>query len=288
MSNCANIINRLFREVCILKELNAKIYLMTDILELNQDIFLGLDELAYLVPDNASTFSLGGIPVSVSINGGAPTASLLLKNIPTNLDAIVTSTKGLAAYGVKTGTGFFDFTKTLPINVLQVDPAILKTIPQDVVVAALKACATSTDTNTLYKSAYEALLSFLSSYGIKNISVAQAACIYQFFINIPKEVTTLDLEVHADNAEEVNFETQAENAESGEGNLEAIDANAPFEPFAPFEPAGPFEPSDIKAPAIYVRQIQDSTTSESISNNEAIELKLRALLEATETSEQTE
>jgi hypothetical protein len=209
----------------------------------------------------------------------------LLKNIPTNLDAIVTSTKGLAAYGIKTGTGFFEFTKTLPINVLQVDPAILKTIPQDVVVAALKACATSTDTNTLYKSAYEALLSFLSSYGIKNISVAQAACIYQFFINIPKEVSALDLEVHADNAEEVNFETQAENAESGEGNLKAIDANAPFEPF---EPAGPFEPSDIKAPAIYVRQIQDSTTSESISNNEAIELKLRALLEATETSEQTE
>jgi hypothetical protein len=80
----------------------------------------------------------------------------------------------------------------------------------------------------------------------------------------------------------------------------------PFEPFEPFEPVRDIFESDRnikvekvkidkpveKAPEIIVRHIEDSATTTTSSttessSNDAIEAKLRALLEATETSEVT-
>ena len=54
MSNCANIINRLTREVCNLQIDLAKFDCMRGVLELNQDILQRLNETAYLVPNDSA------------------------------------------------------------------------------------------------------------------------------------------------------------------------------------------------------------------------------------------
>jgi len=279
MSNCANLINRLFSEVCFLKEREAKTTFMLDLLQINQAIFQRLDTTVYIVPSNASTATVIGLPVSVQANyvtkdeKAAATVPSLITLGSISPDCIVYSTKNLFQYGVRTETGFFDFTKTVPITVLDVNVEILNNVDSAAVYAALKACVDTTSTSTLSCAAYDALVAFLARYGVKSVNVFQAACIYKnledIVLNNAEATRSLGL---------AQVEDKQETADATEEVVEAAQ---------PFEPAQPSEPSDLIS-NVYVRQLQDTTLSESVSNNESIELKLKALLEATETTEQTE
>jgi len=285
MSNCANIINRLFSEVCFLKEREAKTYLMLDILQINQAIYQHLDTTVYIVPETPSTIYVCGIPVTVQQGSSTYKALVVLDKNQRGIgtDCIVYSTKNLEGYGDRTGTGFFDFTKTVPIDVIKVDISILNKVDQAQVISALRNCADTKSTSTLTCQAYDALSTFLYKYGVRNISVYQAACIYQQLAS--KSVETSGLSPLA-----LSAEVESSAVESGNSSGDAVavpSADGVVESNHPFEPHAPYEPSDIVS-NVYVRQLQDSSISESFSNNDSIELKLKALLEATETSEQTE
>lgn len=280
MSNCANIINRLFSEVCTLKEREAKAGFMLDILQVNQSIFQHLDTTVYLVKETTQTIYVCGIPVTVQPTSGSSYKALVVlnKNQPgVGPDCVIYSTKVLEGYGERSATGLFDFTKTVPLEVVNVDINILNSVDQAQVVAALRACADTTSTATVSCEAYDALVSFLYKYGIRSVSAFQAACIYKNLASTaPASVESRGIESSGSS----DF-AHSSNEVSGEA-LGGVTESA-----QPFEPHAPFEPSDLVS-NVYVRQLQDSTISESLSNNDSIELKLKALLEATETSEQTD
>lgn len=292
MSNCANIINRLFSEVCTLKERETKAGLMLDILQVNQSIFQHLDTTVYLVKETTQTIYVCGIPVTVQPTSGSSYKALVVlnKNQPgVGPDCIIYSTKNLEGYGERTGTGLFDFTKTVPLEVVNVDINILNSVDQAQVVAALRACADTTSTATVTCDAYDALVSFLYKYGIRSVSAFQAACIYK---NLASNVTA-SLESHSFEGSSGSGSHSATLSGTSSGAVHAGEEvsgdalGAVADSAQPFEPHAPFEPSDLVS-NVYVRQLQDSTISESLSNNDSIELKLKALLEATETSEQTD
>lgn len=282
MSNCANIINRLFSEVCTLKEREAKAGFMLDILQVNQSIFQHLDTTVYLVKETTQTIYVCGIPVTVQPPSGSSYRALVVlnKNQPgVGPDCIIYSTKNLEGYGERTGTGLFDFTKTVPLEVVNVDINILNNVDQAQVVAALRACADTTSTATVSCEAYDALVAFLYKYGIRSVSAFQAACIYK---NL---ATTAPASAESRAIESSGLSSSGAVHSGEEVSGDALGGIA--ESNHPFEPHAPFEPSDLVS-NVYVRQLQDSTISESLSNNDSIELKLKALLEATETSEQTD
>lgn len=283
MSNCANIINRLFSEVCFLKEREAKVALMLDILQINQAIFQRLDTTVYIIREDPSTINVCGIPVKISVNGGAPYNALVVLS-KLRSDCIVSNANVLEGYGARTATGFFEFTSVVPLTVFNANPEILNEVDQSEVIAALKACAATTTKSTVTCAAYDALLSYLAKYGIRTLTANQAACIYEKLQSLlsSRGVSAVAEERSlGDYGVDVSAEIGAEVA--AEIEAEAVGA----EPNQPFEPAQPYEPSDLIS-NVYVRQLQDSTISDSVSNNESIELKLKALLEATETSEQTD
>ena len=163
MSNCANLINRLFSEVCLLKEREAKAGYMLDILQINQSIFLDLDTTIYIYPANAtpSAASLNvpaipGIPVTLNITSYNVTenkcSNVIANSIITlrkisDATSIVYTTKCLGAYGERNCAGFFCFCKTPSIYVLNIDPAILNEVDSDKVFAALSHCAKDFDCN---------------------------------------------------------------------------------------------------------------------------------------------
>lgn len=251
MSNCANVINLLFSQVCSLREREAKAGLMLDILQIGQAIIEGLDTTVYVIPNDSSTSKIPGLPLEVTVTtNGSPTtynALLVLSRLSSN--CIVYSTKTLASYGTRDDTGLFKFTSTVPITVEDFDPAILELADQQLVYAALAHCANTTSGSaTVTCEDYDALLSFLYNYGVRNLNVFQATCIYIYI------------------RDHVN--------------------PSPYEPFAPYEPAVFLAESSDSTPSVFVRQLQDTTISESVSNNESIEAKLKALLEATETTTQ--
>lgn len=248
MSNCANIINRLTREVCNLQIELAKFDCMRGVLELNQDIFQHLSETAYLVPNDSAHSSHCGIPVTVSktYQGSTSTYSALLVAKTTDGKAILVSTSGLYNYTERQCTGFVCFTKNLPVCVECIDVKVLETLDSVAVAKILQDCASTTCHGTLTLEEYNILLAFLYPYGVKSIGIHQAACFYKSAMRLN---------------------------------------NIPDHSAEPNEPNAPYEPSDIPL-ELNVRHVQDdhsTTTSNVTLTNDAIEAKLKALLEATET-----
>lgn len=251
MSNCANIINRLTREVCNLQIELAKFDCMRGVLELNQDIFKRLNETAYLVPNDSAHSSHCGIPVTVkkTYNGTQTTYQALLVAKTTDGTAILVSTSNLYNYTERQCTGFVCFTSTLPVCVEKIDVKVLETLDSASVAKILQECTLTTCHGTLTLEEYNILLSFLYPYGIRTIGIHQAACFYK---------SAMRLNHH---------ETPS------------------AEPNEPNEPNEPSEPSDISL-QLNVRHIDsDNTTfaSNVTLTNDAIEAKLKALLESTET-----
>jgi hypothetical protein len=250
MSNCANIINRLTREVCNLQIELAKFDCMRGVLELNQDILQRKDEIAYLVPNDSAHSSHCGIPVTVkkTYDGSTSTYSALLVAKTTDGKAILVNTSNLYNYTERNCTGFVCFTKDLPVCVEKINVSILEKLDSSDVVKILQECAATTCHGTLTLEEYNLLSAFLYPYGVKTIGIHQAACFYKSAMRLKN-----------------NDDNQVSNE--------------------PNEPNEPFEPSDIPV-EINVRYVEDNSDS-SFSNitltNDAIEAKLKALLEATET-----
>ena len=248
MSNCANIINRLTREVCNLQIDLAKFDCMRGVLELNQDILQRLNETAYLVPNDSVHSSHCGIPVTVSktYNGSTTTYEALLVAKTTDGKAILVSTSNLYNYTERQCTGFVCFTSNLPVCVEKIDVKVLETLDSAAVAKILQDCSTTTCHGTLTLEEYNILLAFLYPYGVRSIGIHQSACFYKSAMRLNK---------HQDESAEPN------------------------------EPNEPNEPSDIPL-ELNVRHVQDENST-SVSNvtltNDAIEAKLKALLESTET-----
>jgi hypothetical protein len=361
MSSCANIVNRLQSDVCLLKENWSYIELMAAILKMDQAIFLQSPLLVYLVPSTPNGI---GIPLTIESSSSSSltttTYSGLIVLDPTGSEnCVVFTTETLINFGQRTSTGFFEMTDTLPIIVVNADPSILPTLSYSNVVSALQSCASANDNHTVSCEAFEALNVFLrKNFGIKNLSPSIAACFYDYFnqtVNrvvepvVEKEEPVVYLPVNetsrvktevsvilptptVNETSRVNTEisvvlptpTVNETSTVQESVRErtlltdlyetCAERAFPFEPFEPFEPLRDIFESDreIKvekvktnkpveqvktnkpveqAPEIIVRHIEDSmttTTTDSTtesSSNDAIEAKLRALLEATETSE---
>jgi len=323
MSNCANIVNRLSSDVCLIKENWSCIELMATILKIDQAIFLQSPLLVYLVPSTQN-----GIGVPLTIESSSPSAlttttySGLIVLDPTGSDdCVVFTTQTLINFGQRTSTGLFEMTDTLPIVVIDADPSILPTLSYSQVVEALQSCASANDNHTVNCQAFDDLSAFLrKNFGIKNITPTVAACFYEYFnenVNrvikpvVEKEEPVVYLPVNEPSISVVLPTTVNEVSKVKTEVSDVLPATVveptkertlineerayPFEPFEPFEPLIALFESDRdikveKVPEPVVRHIEDSatTTTTSItesSSNDAIEAKLRALLEATETSE---
>ena len=348
MSSCANIVNRLQSDVCLLKDNWSYIELMASILKIDQAIFLQSPLLIYLVPTTPN-----GMGVPLTIEASSPseltttTYSGLIVTDPSGSDnCVVFTTETLLNFGQRTSTGLFEMTDTLPIVIINADPSILLTLSYNDVVSALQSCASATDNHTVSCQAFDALNIFLrKNFGIKNLTPSVAACFYDYFNQnanrvikqvIEKEEPVVYLPVDRTTEKEeisvvlpsVSDITSSDKEESSivlpsvsditssvsepepvrerELNIDLYETCAerayPFEPFEPFEPLREIYELDRSkvmtnkpiehVHEIVVRHIEDSatTTTTSItesSSNDAIEAKLRALLEATETSEVT-
>ena len=326
MSSCANIVNRLQSDVCLLKDNWSYIELMAAILKIDQAIFLQSNLLVYLVPTTPN-----GMGVPLTIESSSPssltttTYSGLIVLDPTgSQNCVVFTTETLLNFGQRTSTGFFEMTETLPIVVIDADPSILSTLTYSDVVAALQSCASSNDNHTVSCEAYNALVVFLKkNYGVRNLTPSVAACFYDYFNQntsrvvepvVEKEEPVVYLPVDEKSKTEVYVVLPPVDEKSKtevyvvlppvEDSVKepiivdlyevCADRAYPFEPFEPFAPS----PLEVRSVHEYikvdkdhpiVRHIEDSaTTTNSItesSSNDAIEAKLRALLEATETSE---
>ena len=184
MSSCANIVNRLQSDVCLLKENWSYIELMAAILKIDQAIFLQSPLLVYLVPTTPN-----GIGIPLTIESSAPssltttTYSGLIVLDPTGSEnCVVFTTETFLNFGQRTSTGFFEMTDTLPIVVINANPSILSTLTYNNVVSALQSCAGSNDNHTVSCEAFEALNIFLKkNFGIKNLTPSVAACFYDYF-----------------------------------------------------------------------------------------------------------
>ena len=339
MSSCANIVNRLQSDVCLIKENWSYIELMASILKIDQAIFLQSPLLVYLVPTTQN-----GIGVPLTIESSSPssltttTYSGLIVLDPTGSEnCVVFTTETFLNFGQRTSTGFFEMTDTLPIVVINADPSILPTLTYNDVVAALQSCASSNDNHTVSCQAFDALNVFLrKNFGIKNLTPTVAACFYDYFnenlnksivepivekeepvVYLPDDSTKVKTEVSVVlpsvsdiTSSDKETTSQPEPVKERTLNIDlyetCVERAYPFEPFEPFEPLIELLESDRnikvekvktdkpveKAPEIIVRHIEDSATTTTSSttessSNDAIEAKLRALLEATETSEVT-
>ena len=184
MSSCANIVNRLQSDVCLLKENWSYIELMAAILKIDQAIFLQSPLLVYLVPTSPNGM---GVPLTIESSSlsslTTTTYSGLIVLDPTgSQNCVVFTTETLLNFGQRTPTGFFEMTETLPIVVIDADPSILSTLSYSDVVSALQSCAGSSDNHTVNCEAYNALLVFLKkNYGVRNLTPSVAACFYNYF-----------------------------------------------------------------------------------------------------------
>jgi len=251
MSNCANIINRLTREVCNIKEELDKSECGRDISELNQSIFRRSDSVAYLVSEKDHKMDCG-IPVKVKRTEKCcdRVYDALLVTETTDKDAVLINTKDLHCYGERHCTGFFCFCRTLPVCVEHVDFSVLDNVDNSLLLAALQYCANTECKGTITLEAYNVLLNVLASVGIRTLAPNQAACVYKYLMR--------------NNTHEEQKDDEC------------------AEPAEPNEPAAPAEPSDLM-PDILVKHIADtSTVTDNTTSNEHIEAKLKALLEATD------
>ncbi len=184
MSSCANIVNRLQSDVCLLKENWSYIELMAAILKIDQAIFLQSPLLVYLVPS-----TLNGIGIPITIESYSPSAlttttysGLIVLDQTGSENCVVFTTQTLINFGQRTSTGFFEMTDNLPIVVIDADPCILSTLSYNDVVSALQSCASANDNHTVSCGAFDALNIFLKkNFGIKNLTPSTAACFYDYF-----------------------------------------------------------------------------------------------------------
>jgi hypothetical protein len=335
MSSCANIVNRLQSDVCLIKDNWSYIELMASILKIDQAIFLQSPLLVYLVPTTPN-----GMGVPLTIEASSPSelttttySGLIVTDPSGSEDCVVFTTETLLNFGQRTSTGLFEMTDTLPIVIINADPSILLTLSYSDVVSALQSCASATDNHTVSCQAFDALNIFLrKNFGIKNLTPSVAACFYDYFnqnanrvvkpvvekeepvVYLPVDNTTTKEEISVILPSVSDFTSSVSEPEPvvRERTLlvdlyeTCAERAYPFEPFEPFEPVRDIFESDRaikvekvrmakpveKVTEIVVRHIEDSatTTTDSTtesSSNDAIEAKLRALLEATETSEVT-
>jgi hypothetical protein len=328
MSSCANIVNRIQSDVCLLKENWSYIELMAAILKIDQAIFLQSPLLVYLVPATPN-----GIGVPLTIESSSPSelttttySGLIVLDPYGSENCVVFTTQTLINFGERTSTGFFEMTDTLPIVVIDADPSILPTLSYSEVVAALQSCASSNDNHTVSCEAFEALNIFLKkNFGIKNLTPSVAACFYDYFnqntnrviepvVEKEEPVVYLPVDDTSKVKTEVSVVLQTPTTTTTTDTISSVEEPVkertvlpdlfetfeerafPFEPFEPFEPPGVINGQDrtIKIEKVHepviVRHIEDSATTTTSSttessSNDAIEAKLRALLEATETSE---
>lgn len=355
MSSCANIVNRLQSDVCLLKENWSYIELMAAILKIDQAIFLQSPLLVYLIPTTPN-----GMGVPLTIEASSPSdlttttySGLIVLDPSGSENCVVFTTETLLNFGQRTSTGFFEMTETLPIIVIDANPSILSTLTYNDVVSALQSCATSNDNHTVSCQAFDALNSFLKkNFGIKNLTPSVAACFYDYFnqnlnrtiepivekeepvVYLPvddstkvktdgsvvlpsvSDITSSDKSESISGLHSISDITSSDKDSVSEQSKErtllvdlyetCAERNFPFEPFEPFEPVRDildydrnikvekvktYKPEE-NANEIIVRHIEDSATTTTTSttessSNDAIEAKLRALLEATETSEVT-
>ena len=184
MSSCANIVNRLQSDVCLLKENWSYIELMEAILKIDQAIFLQSPLLVYLVPTTPN-----GMGIPLTIEASSPStlttttySGLIVLDPAGSENCVVFTTETLLNFGQRTPTGFFEMTETLPIVVIYADPSILSTLSYSDVVSALQSCAGARDNHTVNCEAYNALVVFLKkNYGIRNLTPSVAACFYDYF-----------------------------------------------------------------------------------------------------------
>ena len=335
MSSCANIVNRLQSDVCLIKDNWSYIELMASILKIDQAIFLQSPLLVYLVPTTPN-----GMGVPLTIEASSPSelttttySGLIVTDPSGSENCVVFTTETLLNFGQRTSTGLFEMTDTLPIVIINADPSILLTLSYSDVVSALQSCALANDNHTVSCQAFDALNIFLrKNFGIKNLTPSIAACFYDYFnqntnsvvkpvvekeepvVYLPVDNTTTKEEISVILPSVRDFTSSVSEPEPvvKERTLlvdlyeTCAERAYPFEPFEPFEPVRDIFESDRaikvekvrmakpveKVPEIVVRHIEDSatTTTDSTtesSSNDAIEAKLRALLEATETSEVT-
>jgi hypothetical protein len=257
MSNCANIINRLTRELCNLQIELAKFDCMRGVLELNQDIYQHLSEIAYLVPDDSTHSSHCGIPVTVrkTYDGSVTTSAFLLVAKTTDGKAILVNTSNLHNYTERQCTGLVCFTNTLPVCVEKVNVKVLDTLDSAAVSKILQECASTTCCGTITLEEYNLLLAFLYPYGVRTIGIHQAACFYKSAMRLHNN----------DN-----------------NDIDHNDQNYPYEPNEPYEPG---EPSEIPI-TLDIKYVYNENNYSGLNNslkNESIENKLKALLEATDT-----
>jgi len=349
MSSCANIVNRLQSDVCLIKENWSYIELMAAILKIDQAIFLQSPLLVYLVPTTPN-----GMGVPLTIEASSPSelstttySGLIVLDPSESQNCVVFTTETLLNFGQRTSTGFFEMTETLPIVVIPADPNILSTLSYNDVVAALQSCALANDNHTVNCKAFEALNVFLrKNFGIKNLTPSVAACLYDYFNNKPTKVVepvvnneepvvylpvndgtssnTDSSKVKSDVSVVLSSDNDSSKVKSEDSTVSLTisntdttshqtpakevsflndlyetceDRNFPFEPFEPYDPIREVSESNrtIKVEKVQepiIRHIEDSATTTTSSttessSNDAIEAKLRALLEATETSEVT-
>jgi len=184
MSSCANIVNRLQSDVCLLKENWNSIDMIVDILQINQEIFLESPFLVYLIPTNPNGI---GIPVTIESENASSltttTYSGLIVLDPTgSQNCVVFTTETLLSFGRRTSGGFFEMLNTLPIVVVNANPSILPNLTYSEVIAALDSCSGSNDNHTVNCVAYNALLVFLKkNFGVRNLTPSVAACFYDYF-----------------------------------------------------------------------------------------------------------
>ena len=199
MSSCANIVNRLQSDVCLIKENWSYIDYSALILKMNQGIFFSSPLLVYIIPNDKP--SVIGIPLNVEVSSESSltttTYSALLVTDRfghesadvLEYDSIVFTTETLINFGQRTSSGFFEITDTVPIVVIDADPRILPTLSSSEVVAALRSCAGSSDNHTVTWGPYDALHMFLfKNYGVKNLPPSVAACFYDYFNNNTRKV----------------------------------------------------------------------------------------------------
>jgi hypothetical protein len=199
MSSCANIVNRLQSDVCLIKENWSYIDYSALILKMNQGIFFSSPLLVYIIPNDKP--SVIGIPLNVEVSSESSltttTYSALLVTDRfghesadvLEYDSIVFTTETLINFGQRTSSGFFEITDTVPIVLIDADPSILPTLSQSEVIAALKSCAGSSDNHTVTWGPYDALHMFLfKNYGIKNLPPSVAACFYDYFNNNKRKI----------------------------------------------------------------------------------------------------
>jgi len=199
MSSCANIVNRLQSDVCLIKENWSYIDYSALILKMNQGIFFSSPLIVYIIPNNKP--NVIGIPLNVEVSSESSltttTYSALLVTDRfghesadvLEYDSIVFTTETLINFGQRTSSGFFEITDTVPIVVIDADPSILPTLSPSEVVAALRSCTGSSDNHTVTWGPYDALHRFLfKNYGIKNLPPSVAACFYDYFNNNTRKV----------------------------------------------------------------------------------------------------